>query len=309
MDELNRTAEKEADARLDDALDGAWEIVAEALNLYSPSAVIGLFSGGHDSYTVTHFVAEKFRHRLTTIAHIDTGIGIPETQQFVVDRCAAHGWPLQIYRALENRNAKGVADPQDFEELVLKHGFPGPHGHGMMYFRLKDRQVGQIVRDFKGDGPVMFISGCRKEESTRRMGTTEPIQNRGSRLWVAPFTHFTGSDCAAYMRRHSLPKNPVKERLCMSGECLCGAFAKKNELKEIEFWYPDVAKRIKDLEDRVRANGFPWGWEEGPPEWWTKRKAAAKAGQVDAFEAEADEEIEMLCQSCHYKNELTDGRA
>lgn len=287
---------------LKEKLSQAADIFRRAVDECQPSAVIGLFSGGHDSYTVTHFIAENFGDRLTTIAHIDTGIGIPETQQFVVDRCEAHGWSLKIYRALENVNAKGEPDPQDYEEFVLKLGFPGPHGHGMMYFRLKDRAVQRITRDY--GGRVMLVSGCRKEESTRRMGNTEEVQDRGKQIWVAPFTYMTGSDCAEYMSTHDLPKNPVKELLCMSGECLCGAFAKKNELREIEFWYPDVGKRIRNLEDRVRANGFPWGWEESPPQWWSDRKKAERAGQVDAFEEEAKSEIEMLCQSCHYKQEL-----
>ena len=138
------------------------------------------------------------------------------------------------------------------------------------------------------------------------MGNTEEIQTFGNQVWVAPFTHMTGSDCVEYMRRYDLPKNDVKEKLCMSGECLCGAFAKKNELQEIEYWYPEVGKRIRDLEVKVREAGFPWGWEEQPPPWWSERKKAAKAGQVDAFEAEAEQEIEFLCQSCHAKHEMVE---
>lgn len=288
---------------LEEKLDQAKEILQRAIDIHKPSAVIGLFSGGHDSYTVTHFAIESYY--VNVVCHIDTGIGIPETQQFVIDRCKAHDWPLKIYRAVENTNAKGEPDPQVYEDLVLKWGFPGAHGHGMMYFRLKDRAIQRILRDYGAtkDAPVMLISGCRKEESTRRMGNTDEIQVRGKTVWVAPFTWMTGSDCAEYMRIHELPKNQVKEVLCMSGECLCGAFAKPNELKEIEFWYPDVAKRIKDLEVRVREAGFPWGWEEGPPKWWTEKNKAEKAGQLDAFQDEMDSEIEMLCQSCHAKHD------
>jgi len=291
--------------QLEEGLARASDIMERAIATHTPSAIIGLFSGGHDSYTVTHFVAENFPNYLATVAHIDTGIGIPETQQFVIDRCNAHDWPLKIYRAVENTNAKGEPDPQVFDDLVLKWGFPGPYGHGMMYFRLKDRAIQRITREY-GE-PIMLISGCRKEESSRRMGNTAEIQDRGKQVWVAPFTYMTGSDCAAYMSLHELPKNEVKEKLCMSGECLCGAFAKKNELKEIEFWYPEVGKRIRDLEIKVREAGFPWGWEETPPPWWSARKKAAKAGQTDAFEAEANAEIEMLCQSCHRKHELATG--
>ncbi len=48
----------------------------------------------------------------------------------------------------------------------------------------------------------------------------------------------------------------------MSGECLCGAYAHKGELKELAFWYPEVADRIKRLEQRVLAKyGKTSGWE------------------------------------------------
>ena len=60
---------------------------------------------------------------------------------------------------------------------------------------------------------------------------------------------------------------------------------------------------LRELERKVREAGFPWGWDEQPPAWWGKRQAAEKAGQVDAFEAEADEQIQMLCSSCNFKYE------
>jgi hypothetical protein len=66
--------------------------------------------------------------------------------------------------------------------------------------------------------------------------------------------------------------NPWRQRIVlladlihMSGECLCGAFAKPGELDEIGDWFPDVAAHIRGLEAKVRAAGAPeercrWGW-------------------------------------------------
>ena len=62
-----------------------------------------------------------------------------------------------------------------------------------------------------------------------------------------------------YFAHYGVPRNPVVDLIHKSGECLCGAFAKPNELREIEYWYPEVGKRIRDLEAKVRAAGFPWG--------------------------------------------------
>ena len=89
----------------------------------------------------------------------------------------------------------------------------------------------------------------------------------------------------------------------MSGECLCGAYARPNELKEIELWFPETGKWLRDLERRVRAAGFPWGWDESPPKWWSAMKKAKKYGQSDAFKEEQDSEIQMLCTSCQFKQE------
>jgi 3'-phosphoadenosine 5'-phosphosulfate sulfotransferase (PAPS reductase)/FAD synthetase len=229
------------------------------------------------------------------VLHIDTGIGIPETQQFVIKVCQQYDWPLRIVRAMNCG--------QDYEQLVTERGFPGPNHHTKMYNRLKERPIAKVMREHKG-GRVAFISGIRKHESARRARITNgECQREGRRVWIAPFFNLTDEDMEAYREMHNLPKNPVKELLCMSGECLCGAYAKPNELKEIETFFPAVGKRLRELEKRVAAAGFPWGWDEQPPAWWGKRKAAEKAGQADAFEAEAEEAIQMLCTSCQYKHE------
>lgn len=290
---------------LADKLRHARSILETAIDLHKPKHIFGLFSGGHDSVTVTHFVARALRDRLTGVVHINTGIGIPETREYVRETCRRLGWNLIEYKATENTTAKGEPDPMVYENIVIKHGFPGAFAHRMMYSCLKERQLARLARDFEATPkePMMLISGCRKEESSRRMGTTKEIDAQGRTVWVAPFANMTATDCSDYMAREQIPKNPVKEKLCMSGECLCGAFAKKNELKEIEFWYPEVGKRIRDIEDQVRAAGFPWGWEDQPPPWWTDRKKAAQAGQQDAFEVEALEQIEYLCTRCHKKDE------
>src|SRR5690606_927545 len=178
--------------------------------------------------------------------------------------------------------------------------FPGAFGHGMMYNRLKERQLRRLARDFEATPktPIMLISGCRQEESTRRMGTTKPIDPQGRVIWVAAFANLTALDCSAYMERERIKRKAVKDLIHMSGECLCGAFAHPGELNEVELWFPEVAAEIRRIEANVKAAGFPWGWEEQPPKWWNDRKTAAKSGQQDAFEDEAIAEIQYLCTGC-----------
>lgn len=228
-------------------------------------------SGGHDSTTVTHFAMSVLRKNIDFIAHINTGIGIEDTRQFVRDTCTQYDWPLREYKAAENVNGKGEPDPQIYADLVIERGFPGPFHHTKMYNRLKERPLRMLMRDVGASGrgkvkrPCVFISGVRREESTRRMGYVEEIQNRGREFWVAPFADLTKADTQRYHTENNLPVNSVWGKLCMSGECLCGAFARgESERAEIKLWYPEMDAYLTDLEAKVRANGHDWPWHGKP---------------------------------------------
>ena len=164
--------------------------------------------------------------------------------------CQHYGWNLLEYKATENTKADGTPDPMVYEDICIRYGFPGAFGHQAMYSQLKERQLRRLARDYKASPkqPMMLISGCRREESIRRMGTVKEIDPQGRIVWVAPFADMTAVDCGRYMEAHDIKRNPVKDLLHMSGECLCGAFAHKGELEEIELWYPEVASRIKEIE-------------------------------------------------------------
>lgn len=94
-------------------------VLDAATRNYNASGVWSLFSGGDDSLATAIVTSQApgFRGCL----HIDTGIGIPETQQYVIETCRRQGWPLKMYRAKDQG--------QDYEALAVKHGFPGPGAH------------------------------------------------------------------------------------------------------------------------------------------------------------------------------------
>lgn len=260
-----------------------------------PSHVFLMLSGGNDSLSSTHFAASWLsgRHPFT-ILHINTGIGIPATNAHVKTVCKLYGWDLLEVRAKEDCG-------QDYEALVIEQGFPGPAMHSKMFNRLKGRCLEKVLRDHKNGNrraPIMFVSGMRKQESARRMRLKpEPIQKIGRQLFVAPFFDFSTDEMLAYRSEAAIPESPVRKYLCMSGECLCGAFAAPGELKEIELWFPDTGKRIREIAAKVKAAGFPWTWGEKPPKGWIAKRQAEKAGQLElgAFA--------MLCSSCEFKHE------
>lgn len=256
------------DAALDEHLDG-----------HDLAAVVWLFSGGNDSTVLGHVM----RDRITHAGHANTGIGIEDTRQFVRDTCREWGVPL-----LEKY------PPTSYRELVLDRGFPGPAFHWKMYQRLKERCLVQIRRDFVADPRrqrVLFLAGRRRAESTRRAQIVEH-ERRGSIIWASPLANWTKLDMNSYrVENLDVPRNDVADLLHMSGECLCGAFAKPGELDMIGWFYPEVAEEIRALEREVTAAGHPpelcvWGNGHG-------RAASRQTG--------------MLCSSCDARQEVLPG--
>lgn len=248
------------------------EAVAQCAD-FDLRGVVLLFSGGNDSTTLAHLL----RERVTHAAHVNTGIGIEQTRQFVRDRCREWGLPLlerspppgYTYRDLVLGQVRQLSDG----EPLKYEGFPGPAVHNYMYFFLKDRQMRQIRDELCPEGArtqrVIYLSGIRRSESSRR-SKHQKINRQKSVLWVSPLIGWTTEDMNTYRRTYDVPRNEVSDLIHMSGECLCGAFAKPGELDEIGYWFPGVAAQIRDLEDQARNAGVArctWGWghQKQPP--------------------------------------------
>jgi len=297
------------------------EMILEAATVHhKPSHLFLLFSGGHDSLATTHLsflLLQNTLRRYPTdlgygprihVLHINTGIGVPQTRDFVRLVSWNYGWNYLEYRT-----------PVSYVENVLTYGFPGPAQHTTMYSLLKERALRLAVRDLtplhplqvhqrliydllndmqplplrwqyallrmvrtslskaitayrQELRPMAFITGVRRAESVRRMGNVVPLQKHGRHWWLSPLTHWSKDDVLDYMEEAHLPHNPVVDTIHKSGECLCGAFAEVGELEELCLFWPEVGAYIKQLERQVREAGFPWGWETRPPSWWNTRK-------------------------------------
>lgn len=276
---------------MDQELDEARSIIETAIAEHQPSHVFGLFSGGNDSLTVTHFAARTLGDRLDKVVHINTGIGLPETRAFVYETAERMGWMLYEIRAKEDCG-------QDYDQIVIKHGFPGPAQHHVMFNLLKERALRKLLRDHKeGNRCVMLISGARMQESGRRMRLKSGSVHRDGRtLWCSPFFNLSNDQVGEYRDLHQIPESPVRKFLCMSGECQCGAFAKPNELAEIALWFPETARRIEALQLRVEAAGKPCRWGQRPrPKCSTKRLVL---GKPDRVTSQIEFAFDMLCTSC-----------
>ena len=79
----------------------------------------------------------------------------------------------------------------------------------------------------------------------------------------------------------------------MSGECLCGSFAKLGEKDQLQFFFPDFVKYLNNLEQKVECNNSipderkKWGWGS---ERHIKHKPNIKVGD--------------LCSTCEFDNSI-----
>jgi 3'-phosphoadenosine 5'-phosphosulfate sulfotransferase (PAPS reductase)/FAD synthetase len=240
-----------------------------------------LLSGGHDSMCACH-IASQHPSFTGEVYHIDTGIGAAATRKHVQDFCDDMGWKLVVLRSNFS-----------YERFIRQLGFPGPGAHQWIYNKLKDRCVDQLTKG----RTRLLITGCRSEESTRRMGHVDPVQfgeksrksgeiTKRRRVWVAPCYDWTVADQKRYMQYHGLPENPVKKTpLAMSGECFCGAFASPGEIELIRRWCPDVAEEIDRLSLIAQECGTPSNWGTRPD-----KKKGVVVGETG-----------MMCSGCDRK--------
>ena len=242
------------------------------------SSTYALFSGGHDSLVSAHKAMEN--GDAGKVLHIDTGIGVPQTREFVDSVCDRMGWPL-----------KTISSDHDYEEIVLENQFPGPAVHIIMYSKLKERALRKIAR--RHDGKPVFITGVRKHESEARFKNVSPEQEDSSWIWRANIHDFTQSDVEAYIDKHDLLRSPVKQKYHHSGECLCGAFGNRaEELVMLEAHFPETAERIKELEAKVQERHG----DDDPRSYWGH--GGMSSVDLRALLADNDETQMMLCASC-----------
>lgn len=208
------------------------------------SKVFGLFSGGHDSVCSVYVASEL--PRFAGVVHINTGIGIEATRDYVRETCAREGWPLHEL----------TPPTRTYEDLLAERGFPyGTKAHSRTYYYLKGQSVERFVKAQKSHwyDRIGLVTGVRTAESDRRFTSSisVTVRRKGAQLWLNPILGWDATDKNAYMKWRGIPRNPVVDTMHKSGECLCGAYARKDEFAELEMWYPAEAARIRRLEAEV----------------------------------------------------------
>lgn len=92
MSDLTLGIEEARRMTLDQAIEHSHLVLDTVSAGHNIIATLGLFSGGNDSTTFMHLFRDRFDHAV----HVDTGIGIPETREYVEATCATWGLNLIV---------------------------------------------------------------------------------------------------------------------------------------------------------------------------------------------------------------------
>jgi 3'-phosphoadenosine 5'-phosphosulfate sulfotransferase (PAPS reductase)/FAD synthetase len=210
-----------------------------------------LVSGGKDSLSTAQCLDEA--GKLAGCVAFNTGVSTPDWREFVEKTCEERGWPLEI-----------IETPESYDDLVLEFGFPGPGKHKKFMDRLK----GRCVRTFKKYHPTgVLASGTRSGESKRREISTMPVSMWENVPIIAPIYDWSTDETWEFFRDRGFERAPAYSTLQISGDCLCGAFAREGEREALEFHYPTIGERFRKLTAQL-VGRFParskwgWGWKQ-----------------------------------------------
>lgn len=221
--------------------------------------MFALVSGGKDSLSAANVLHEA--GKLEACVALRTGISTPDWEPFVRKTCEERGWPVEFYGEEDSR----------FEDFVLRYGFPGPSKHSWVMRVLK----GRAIRAFRRQHPYgILASGVRADESVTRAASTRPVGQWEGVPILAPIYDWTTEATWEYFRAHGFERAPGYSTLQISGDCLCGAYAREDEPKAVQYWYPGIWKRFEALKDAIKDK-FPkrcdWGCG-----WKNKAKSKGK---------------------------------
>ena len=126
-------------------------------------------------------------------------------------------------------------------------------------------------------------SGVREGESVKRAASTKPVGHWENAPILAPIYDWTTDETWAFFRDRGFERAPAYSTLQISGDCLCGAYAREDEAAALAFHYPEIAARFAALGACVKDK-FPkrceWGWG------WKQPIKAAQGGEA------------MICVEC-----------
>ena len=242
-------------------------IITEVTQIHKRTKFYVACSGGKDSICLAHYIEQNHPDKFQGLVFVDTGVGVKQTQEWLIKYCKEKNWKLHIEKAVLPKKLKST-ETDVYSWFALHHGFPGPGMHNITMRILKY----VTLRTFafrQGRHDHAIISGTRKFESDRRAINTRPISKDGNFFFCSPFFNKQDSEVYKYLLENGLKKTPVHDILGMSGECMCGCYAKVGERELVKQLDPDLDAYFTSLEKRIPVEGTAKAklspiWGQGP---------------------------------------------
>jgi len=278
------------------------EILQEAIDDYNVDSFYVAYSGGKDSGIVLDYVAKNFPKQFKGAMFCNTGIAVKECVNFVREHCKKKNYPLfevktsDVLRKKDNKYGRKKGEPFTFEDLVLQIGFPKQSMHDKVMGVLKKQPMRQFINKRMEAGEKCgIIAGVRKKESKRRSMKSKKhiFKHEGGAYFISPLFYKTNSWVSEYYIKNDIKRSPVYDTLHISGDCLCGCFAQKEELKLLEMFHPETFNEIKRLEQELMKRGREYA--KLYKTWGTNKEGLATQNISAQTELE-----EFVCSECYF---------
>ena len=213
------------------------------------------YSGGKDSGIVLDIVAKNYPDNFRGVVFVNTGIATDATVSFVKDYCSKRAYPLYVLKPENVVRKNGI--PFSYESLVLDIGFPRQAAHSGTMRHLKYFPLRKFIIDrIKSGEKPSIISGLRKKESSRRKIKLKEYLYNDDKMWIVSPLFYKSNDWVyQYFIENNILRSPSDDTIHLSGDCLCGCFADKSELKLLQMFHPEVYDKITYLENKIKSEG------------------------------------------------------
>lgn len=214
------------------------DVVAE----YCIKSLVCCFSGGKDSLAMTHYLHSELQGSDIDIhvVYADTGIMLPTTRPFIEDVCSEFGWKLKVVEG-------------NFFEKAQKIGMPRMR-HRWCCWACKIKPISEFTKTLPPQRCEAV--GVRQDESMRRRDLKNEIYYlKKGRVWkYAPILAWSEKDVLRYIRDNDLPM-PPHYKLGLKETCMCGVYSSKRQMLILKAQFPELWKKIVDLEANFRKGG------------------------------------------------------
>jgi 3'-phosphoadenosine 5'-phosphosulfate sulfotransferase (PAPS reductase)/FAD synthetase len=184
--------------------------------------------------------------------HIDTTIGLKETEEYVRQYAEWLKAELVVLRP-----------DYTFEECVARYPY-WPHVYPpkmrWCYYKLKLKPTERYLKRHYRDGDLITM-GIRGDESEpRRRRYTGVFMEKyykeakiKAKLWL-PLLYVDDETVEKLLVKFGIPRSPVWDAIGMSGECFCLAGATKRTVVRAVRAFPSLCIRLMMIDDIIHAN-------------------------------------------------------